>query len=611
MCTHAQLARSAAIASQFPMLGSLARGIADAAARQRRHDRGRFGPRTTPPPAGLAGVLALAARTSSPTGAPSQLMFFFKASSRPALQPGEWILGVQFPRCCGRITASWSRRHRALRWWAWPRPAWRRARRVWPSPAAATASRAGRRRKWLCRPAGACTPRIPWSFDADSRPIRPARQRAVPRALGCGAGTPGSSWPAPGASGHAHWPPQRAHRDSSRRSTRWARCGCAPRSTACTAASCCPRHPVRRGGACWSPAVLAQCIPGCVSIQRTSPSTTWPLSRWAWGRSATFETQVTVVPGTPFALHPSSVLPAGAVGHAGALGEGKATVFVQLRATHQPDTQSAATRLDWQATPQVSGTLAQLGNRLVDASANSLSQQFFSRLRTSGWHAQTPFTFLPACPGDYHPAMGAAHPHKVTTMTTPNPPRPDQYSAPLNLGQWLGANAQLLQPPVGNQQIWRNADLICTVVRRAQPTHRLPCRSLRGSTFHQFKGNASLLVADRASLSGCTCAKVMCFCCPPGCGTRPSGPSLAVCAPSLSAAAQTGVLDAFEWYCARCGALVSTPANSSCTASWKTCPRRLRRFTKPARPSASAPTAARCMPGAIGRPGTGCVNNVL
>ena len=62
--------------------------------------------------------------------------------------------------------------------------------------------------------------------------------------------------------------------------------------------------------------------------------------------------------------------------------------------------------------------------------------------------------------------------------------------------QWLDANQARLQPPVGNQQIWKNADLICTVVggpNERTDFHDDPYEEY----FHQFKGNASLLIADR------------------------------------------------------------------------------------------------------------------
>ena len=35
---------------------------------------------------------------------------------------------------------------------------------------------------------------------------------------------------------------------------------------------------------------------------------------------------------------------------------------------------------------------------------------------------------------------------------------------PINFPKWIEDNQHLLKPPVGNQQIWRDTDLIVTVV---------------------------------------------------------------------------------------------------------------------------------------------------
>jgi carbon monoxide dehydrogenase subunit G len=55
------------------------------------------------------------------------------------------------------------------------------------------------------------------------------------------------------------------------------------------------------------------------------------------------------------------------------LGSGQAQVHVHLQHV------GSQTRLRWTAQPQLQGTLAQLGNRLVQASAQRLSEQFFER----------------------------------------------------------------------------------------------------------------------------------------------------------------------------------------------------------------------------------------
>jgi hypothetical protein len=51
------------------------------------------------------------------------------------------------------------------------------------------------------------------------------------------------------------------------------------------------------------------------------------------------------------------------------------------------------------------------------------------------------------------------------------------YGGPLNLNSWIDRVRDRLRPPVGNQQIWADADLIVTVVgapnERTRPTGSL------------------------------------------------------------------------------------------------------------------------------------------
>ena len=71
-----------------------------------------------------------------------------------------------------------------------------------------------------------------------------------------------------------------------------------------------------------------------------------------------------------------------------------------------------------------------------------------------------------------------------------------QYGMPLNFNGWLKDNADRFKPPVNNQQIWANADFICTVVggpNQRTDFHDDPYEEY----FHQFRGNAHLLVLDR------------------------------------------------------------------------------------------------------------------
>ena len=52
--------------------------------------------------------------------------------------------------------------------------------------------------------------------------------------------------------------------------------------------------------------------------------------------------------------------------------------------------------------------------------------------------------------------------------------------APLNLARWIDEHRDLLKPPVGNAQVWEDADFIVTRRRRTEPAHGLPRRSARG-----------------------------------------------------------------------------------------------------------------------------------
>jgi CO/xanthine dehydrogenase FAD-binding subunit/carbon monoxide dehydrogenase subunit G len=124
------------------------------------------------------------------------------------------------------------------------------------------------------------------------------------------------------------------------------------------------------------PVVLQQCIPGCESIQRLSDTLYTAVVKVGLGPvSARFETQIRVMPVRTPSQGDPAICHLHLSGQAGSLGQGEAEVVVQLTS---PDAQG--THLQWQATPKVSGQLAQLGNRLMQASARSLSTQFFERL---------------------------------------------------------------------------------------------------------------------------------------------------------------------------------------------------------------------------------------
>lgn len=135
-------------------------------------------------------------------------------------------------------------------------------------------------------------------------------------------------------------------------------------------------------------------------------------------------------------------------------------------------------------------------------------------------------------------------------------PALDHYSEPLNFNRWVDANAHLLKPPVGNQQIWKNSDLICTVVggpNQRTDFHVDPYEEY----FHQFKGNASLLIADRGKIERVHLREGDIFLLPAFVRHSPQRPEANSLCTVIERSRPVGVKDAFEWYCAQCAGLVA------------------------------------------------------
>ena len=129
------------------------------------------------------------------------------------------------------------------------------------------------------------------------------------------------------------------------------------------------------------------------------------------------------------------------------------------------------------------------------------------------------------------------------------------YGHPLNFPKWLRENADKLQPPVGNQQVWQDADLIVTVVggpNQRTDFHDDPLEEF----FYQFKGNASLLLLDRGCIERVALAEGDIFLLPSHVRHSPQRPEQGSLCLVIERARPVGLIDGFEWYCANCAALV-------------------------------------------------------
>ena len=129
------------------------------------------------------------------------------------------------------------------------------------------------------------------------------------------------------------------------------------------------------------------------------------------------------------------------------------------------------------------------------------------------------------------------------------------YGKPLNLNAWIDSVRDQLRPPVGNQQIWPNADLITTVV--GSPNERTDFHDDPFEEFfHQIRGEAYLLIHDRGRFERITLREGDVFLLPAHVRHSPQRPGADTLCIVIERARPPGTLDGFEWYCANCATLV-------------------------------------------------------
>ncbi|MCW5773765.1 MAG: 3-hydroxyanthranilate 3,4-dioxygenase [Rhodospirillaceae bacterium] len=124
--------------------------------------------------------------------------------------------------------------------------------------------------------------------------------------------------------------------------------------------------------------------------------------------------------------------------------------------------------------------------------------------------------------------------------------------APLNMQRWIDDNAAALKPPVNNQQIWRKTDdFIVTIVggpNERSDFHDDPLEEY----FWQFRGNAHLLIWDRGKFDRVNLKEGDTFLLPRHVRHSPQRPEAGSLCLVVEINRPKGVLDAFEFYCARC-----------------------------------------------------------
>jgi 3-hydroxyanthranilate 3,4-dioxygenase len=130
-----------------------------------------------------------------------------------------------------------------------------------------------------------------------------------------------------------------------------------------------------------------------------------------------------------------------------------------------------------------------------------------------------------------------------------------RYGKPLNFPKWLDEHSHLLKPPVGNQQVWQDADFLVTVVggpNQRTDFHDDPLEEF----FYQFKGNAYLNIMDRGKLERIDLKEGDIFLLPPHVRHSPQRAEPDSRCLVIERQRPEGMVDAFEWYCLECNHLV-------------------------------------------------------
>ncbi len=135
------------------------------------------------------------------------------------------------------------------------------------------------------------------------------------------------------------------------------------------------------------PAILQQCIPGCSKIEVTSPNEFKATVTIKLGPVKTnFGGQVTLSD-----LKPPESYRISGKGDGGFAGFATGGATVKLTALSANETQ-----MDYDVDAQIGGKLAMLGSRLIDSTATSLANQFFTKFGSLMKAAPAPKSKVPA-----------------------------------------------------------------------------------------------------------------------------------------------------------------------------------------------------------------------
>ncbi|MFM0336130.1 3-hydroxyanthranilate 3,4-dioxygenase [Paraburkholderia fungorum] len=129
------------------------------------------------------------------------------------------------------------------------------------------------------------------------------------------------------------------------------------------------------------------------------------------------------------------------------------------------------------------------------------------------------------------------------------------HGKPLNFRKWIEDNAHLLRPPVGNQQVYQDADILVTVV--GGPNHRTDYHDdPHEEFFYQLIGNAYLNLIVDGKRERVDLKEGDIFLLPPHVRHSPQRPEAGSACLVIERRRAPGLVDGFEWYCENCDGMV-------------------------------------------------------
>jgi 3-hydroxyanthranilate 3,4-dioxygenase len=129
------------------------------------------------------------------------------------------------------------------------------------------------------------------------------------------------------------------------------------------------------------------------------------------------------------------------------------------------------------------------------------------------------------------------------------------WSSPFSFERWIGANAHLLKPPVGNKLLFEGADMVVQIVggpNRRVDFHDDPVEEF----FYQLRGNMILKIVEGSRIIDIPINEGEVFLAPAHLRHSPQRPIPGSIGLVVESARRSGDIDGFEWYCFSCGGLV-------------------------------------------------------